>query len=73
MSLPLCLPSAFRTDDGEPWVLPVVRTAESQMAADLTLNHEYLPVVGLESFRKASVSLLLGPDSPAILENRVRK
>ncbi|XP_064600448.1 aspartate aminotransferase, cytoplasmic-like [Liolophura sinensis] len=62
---------AFRTDDGEPWVLPVVRTAESQMAADLSLNHEYLPVVGLASFRTASVSLLLGPDSPAILENRV--
>ncbi|KAI0242141.1 Aspartate aminotransferase, cytoplasmic [Lamellibrachia satsuma] len=61
---------AYRTDDGKPWVLPVVRTVESQMASDQTLNHEYLPVAGNPDFRTASVRLLLGEQSPAILTSR---
>jgi len=36
--------SAYRTDEGLPWVLPVVRAIEAVMAADSTLNHEYLPI-----------------------------
>ncbi|XP_070541489.1 aspartate aminotransferase, cytoplasmic-like [Ptychodera flava] len=61
---------AYRTDDGEPWVLPVVRTVESQMAADQSLNHEYLPIAGLKSFTDAATKLVLGESSPALLENR---
>nr|CAD7453768.1 unnamed protein product [Timema tahoe] len=61
---------AYRTDEGEPWVLPVVRKTEMQMAADEKLNHEYLPVLGLESFSSAATSLLLGADNAAILEGR---
>ncbi|KAL5017322.1 hypothetical protein ScPMuIL_006911 [Solemya velum] len=63
--------SAYRTDEGKPWVLPVVQTVEAQMADDPTLNHEYLPVAGLEDFREASVKLLLGEDSRALVDNRV--
>ena len=37
--------SAYRTDEGKPWVLPVVRHVEQLMAADMTLNKEYLPVL----------------------------
>ena len=62
---------AYRTDDGQPWVLPVVRTIEAQMSADLTLNHEYLPLTGLKSFCDASTRLLLGEGSSAITQNRV--
>lgn len=62
---------AYRTDEGKPWVLPVVRTVEAQMATDVTLNHEYLPVAGMPDFRLAALRLLLGEDSPAIVENRV--
>ncbi|KAJ8867401.1 hypothetical protein PR048_031202 [Dryococelus australis] len=61
---------AYRTDEGKPWVLPVVRKTERQMAADETLNHEYLPVLGLEAFSSAATSMLLGPDHPAIAEGR---
>ncbi|XP_077992943.1 aspartate aminotransferase, cytoplasmic-like [Glandiceps talaboti] len=61
---------AYRTDDGEPWVLPVVRTVESQMAADHSLNHEYLPIAGLKDFTDAATKLVLGDDSPAIVQNR---
>ncbi|KAL3863895.1 hypothetical protein ACJMK2_005622 [Sinanodonta woodiana] len=62
---------AYRTEEGKPWVLPVVRTVEAQMATDPTLNHEYLPVAGLPDFRAAAVKLLLGEDNPALVENRV--
>ncbi|KAL8622354.1 hypothetical protein ACOMHN_041682 [Nucella lapillus] len=62
---------AYRTDAGLPFVLPIVRTVETQMAMDGTLNHEYLPVAGLEIFRQAANRLILGADSSALQENRV--
>ena len=64
---------AYRTEDGQPWVLPVVRTIEAQMSADLTLNHEYLPLSGMKAFCDASTKLLLGESSQAIIQNRVRR
>ncbi|XP_038070765.1 aspartate aminotransferase, cytoplasmic-like isoform X2 [Patiria miniata] len=63
-------PGAYRTDDGVPWVLPVVKDIEKQMAADESLNHEYLPVLGIPEFTSAATKMLLGENSPAILENR---
>ncbi|XP_039630691.1 aspartate aminotransferase, cytoplasmic [Polypterus senegalus] len=62
---------AYRTDDSQPWVLPVVRKVEQQIAADHSLNHEYLPILGLPEFRAGSSKIALGEDSPAIAENRV--
>ncbi|CAJ0571435.1 unnamed protein product, partial [Mesorhabditis spiculigera] len=62
---------AYRTEEAKPWVLPVVRTAEAALAADQTLNHEYLPVLGFEPFSKEATKLVLGADSPAIKEDRV--
>lgn len=47
-----------------------MKKTEIQIAESLTLNHEYLPVTGLESFTKAAVTLLLGEDSLPIKENR---
>ncbi|GMT31352.1 hypothetical protein PFISCL1PPCAC_22649, partial [Pristionchus fissidentatus] len=61
---------AYRTEEGKPWVLPVVHNAEVAIANDTTLNHEYLPVLGLEAFSKAATALVLGDDSPAIAEGR---
>ena len=61
---------AYRTDQGKPWVLPVVREVEKIMASDDTRVKEYLPVLGLEVFSSAATSMLLGSDSPVILENR---
>lgn len=63
--------TAYRTDEGTPWVLPVVRTVESQMSSDGTLDHEYLAIDGLRSYTDAATRLLLGEDSVAITENRV--
>ena len=64
---------AYRTDEGKPWILPVVKKAETILAAKTEaeeINHEYLPVLGLESFTRAATSMLLGQDSPALAEQR---
>ncbi|XP_075980800.1 glutamate oxaloacetate transaminase 1 [Anticarsia gemmatalis] len=61
---------AYRDEQGKPWVLPVVRKMEKQMAADETLLHEYLPVLGLDQFTAAATSMLLGADNPAISAGR---
>ena len=53
-------------------MLPVVREAELKLANDPNANHEYLPVLGFEPFSNAAVELVLGSDSPAIKEGRVR-
>ncbi|TRY84088.1 hypothetical protein DNTS_008933 [Danionella cerebrum] len=62
---------AYRTDEGQPWVLPVVRKVEKMIADDHSLNHEYLPILGLPEFRSSASKIALGEDSPAIKENRV--
>ncbi|GFO05201.1 aspartate aminotransferase [Plakobranchus ocellatus] len=62
---------AYRTDEGKPWVLPVVVAAELQMANDKTLNHEYLPVAGLPDFRTAALRVLFGSEHKVITENKV--
>ena len=49
----------------------MVREAEAQIAADASLNHEYLPVPGMLAYTTAATRLLLGADSPAIAEGRV--
>lgn len=63
---------AYRTDDCQPWVLPVVKKVERLIVEDNSLNHEYLPILGLPEFRSAASKVALGDDSPAIKENRVR-
>lgn len=44
-------------------MLPVVKKAEKEIVDDISLNHEYLPVLGLDSFSSAATGLLLGDDS----------
>ncbi|KAF7284028.1 glutamate oxaloacetate transaminase 1 [Rhynchophorus ferrugineus] len=61
---------AYRSDEGKPWVLPVVRIAEKALANDDSLNKEYLPVLGLEIFSSLSTKMLLGEDSPALTQNK---
>ena len=63
--------SAYRTEEGKPWVLPVVKQVEMMMVQDQTLNHEYLPVGGDPLYRNEATKLLLGENSPAINEGRV--
>ncbi|XP_023328208.1 aspartate aminotransferase, cytoplasmic isoform X2 [Eurytemora carolleeae] len=65
---------AYRTDEGKPWILPVVKKAEAKLAEMIEaeqINHEYLPVLGLESFSVAAARMLVGEESPALKENRI--
>merc|ERR1719350_1660569 len=53
---------AYRTEEGKPWVLPVVQKAEEQMLSELgkTLDKEYLGVDGLATLKEATQKLILG-------------
>ncbi|PKI66033.1 aspartate aminotransferase, cytoplasmic [Punica granatum] len=62
---------AYRTEEGKPLVLNVVRKAEQQLVNDRSRVKEYLPIVGLAEFNKLSAKLIFGADSPAIQSNRV--
>ena len=65
---------AYRTDDGKPLVLDVVKKAEHaivQQLSESSMDIEYLPIDGLPAFREETVKLILGADSPAIAEGRV--
>lgn len=61
---------AYRTEELQPYVLKVVRTAEERML-QANENKEYLPIEGLPAFREATVELLLGNDCNAVKEKRV--
>ncbi|KDR81509.1 hypothetical protein GALMADRAFT_221371 [Galerina marginata CBS 339.88] len=61
---------AYRDDNNKPWILPVVKKATSILLNDETLDHEYLPITGLADFTNAAAKLILGADSPAIMEGR---
>ena len=61
---------AYRTDEGDPWVLPIVKATELALAQDVLQDHEYLAISGLAAFLESSAKLTLGASSPIILENR---
>nr|CAD7408589.1 unnamed protein product [Timema poppensis] len=61
----------YRTEENEPWVLPVVRRVEKEMADDVTLDHEYLWFLGLDEFSQAATKLILGPQSSLLQQDRV--
>lgn len=64
--------SAYRDDNGVPWVLPVVKKVEAELVASVD-NHEYLDILGDTEFSAAATEILLGSDSPAIKEKRVSR
>jgi len=63
---------AYRDNENKPWVLPVVKKASKILLNDETLDHEYLPILGLTSYTSAAAKLIIGAESPALTqENRV--
>nr|CAD7588395.1 unnamed protein product [Timema genevievae] len=59
------------TEEGEPWVPPVVQRVEKMMATDPSLDHEYHWFSGLEPLTTAVTRLLLGTESRHVRENKV--
>ena len=62
---------AYRTEEGKPLVLNVVRRVEQELVSNPARNKEYLPITGVADFNKLSAQLIFGADSPAIQESRV--
>ncbi|KAG6484947.1 hypothetical protein ZIOFF_053472 [Zingiber officinale] len=62
---------AYRTEEGKPLVLNVVKKAEKMLLNNPSRVKEYLPITGLADFNKLSAKLIFGADSRAIQENRV--
>ncbi|XP_049848150.1 uncharacterized protein LOC126311233 [Schistocerca gregaria] len=50
---------AYRTEEGKPWILPVVKKAELKLM-EIGLNHEYLPIEGNKRFSSLAANLILG-------------
>ena len=61
----------YITEDGNNISFPIVDAVSHSIAQDPTLDHEYLPMLGLSSFRQAVTRLLLGLNSIPYIENRV--
>jgi len=57
---------AYRTDEGKPYVLKVVRKAEALLLADHTLNKEYFPITGHAGFAQAAQKMVFGENSSSI-------
>lgn len=60
---------AYRDDNNKTWVLTSVQKAKDQLY-NAQLDHEYLPIEGLESFRTAAAKLAYG-DSSVITDKKV--
>lgn len=62
---------AYRTDEGKPFVLSVVKKAEQLILSDSSRTKEYLPIGGMPELIKLSQNLILGNTSKAIADQRV--
>mmetsp|Transcript_7345 Transcript_7345/g.22394 ORF Transcript_7345/g.22394 Transcript_7345/m.22394 type:complete len:418 (+) Transcript_7345:61-1314(+) len=62
---------AYRTDEGKPYILPVVKDVERLLLEEPDTNHEYLGIDGLKDFKDATAKLILGEDCAALREGRV--
>ncbi|CAO3696171.1 unnamed protein product [Umbelopsis ramanniana] len=62
---------AYRDDNLKPYILPVVKKADSILFHNESLDHEYQPIAGQKTYTKAAAQLILGEDSPAFQQNRV--
>ncbi|KAE8147855.1 pyridoxal phosphate-dependent transferase [Aspergillus avenaceus] len=51
----------YRDENGQPWVLPSVQKARDTLLSQ-GLYHEYLPILGLESFRNEAAKVALGAE-----------
>ncbi|MEW5303600.1 MAG: hypothetical protein WDW38_009009 [Sanguina aurantia] len=62
---------AYRTEEGKPLILQVVKAAEQRMLEDPNATKEYPPITGIPAFCDASQRLAFGEGSSALRERRV--
>ena len=61
---------AYRDDNGKPYILGCVKTAEERILAN-AMDHEYAGIDGIPSYREKCVKLGWGEDCKAVQEGRV--
>lgn len=62
---------AYRSEDGKPYVFPVIRTAEKQIANDHSLDKEYAPIDGEQLFNKGARGVCFGWNHADVNSGRV--
>ncbi|PYI03157.1 aromatic-amino-acid aminotransferase [Aspergillus sclerotiicarbonarius CBS 121057] len=60
----------YRDANGQPWVLPAVQKSREILLAQ-GLNHEYLPILGLQSFRDNATLMALGSELYERVQSRL--
>ena len=60
----------YKDEDGNSYILPVVREVEAEMLSEAGHSHEYLPALGRPEVNQAAVSLLLGSEAEAVTSGR---
>lgn len=58
----------YKDENGNPWILPAVQAAKEKIKNS---DHEYLPILGLLSFRTLATELIFGASAAAVREKRV--
>lgn len=61
---------AYRDDQGKPYVLPSVKSAEKKVV-ESNLDKEYAGITGVPDFTTAAAKLAYGADSQAIKDGRI--
>lgn len=62
---------AYRDNNGKPFVFPIVKKVEKEIVNDVTLDKEYAPIDGVESFIKGSKMACFGFDNPALESGKI--
>lgn len=62
---------AYRTEQGTPYVLHVVKKVEQMILDDPKVDKEYLPMQGIPAFKTGAARVILGANSRAVREGRV--
>merc|ERR1719401_1393406 len=64
---------AYRTEEGQPFVLEVIREAETEMLKDLgtKCNKEYSTIDGPPELKTLTQGLLFGADNEAVTSGRI--
>jgi aspartate aminotransferase len=53
---------AYRTEDGKPWILPSVKSAEEAACNEPGVNKEYEPIDGKPEYKRAVQELIFSPE-----------
>jgi len=61
---------AYRTEEGNPYILKVVRKVEHEIINDPKLDKEYAPICGEPQYVQACQSVIFGKDSAVLKEKR---